>query len=82
MEAKAAFGLYKCRNCQKTHYEELGAVPDIKLTVSDVRNPSHETIYHYHLCEDGKIGGKLFRPITAFDMSEKYRRKYRKRLKG
>lgn len=27
-----------------------------------------------------RIGGGLFRPITAFDMSESYKRKYRKML--
>ncbi|OGO20869.1 MAG: hypothetical protein A2Z15_04950 [Chloroflexi bacterium RBG_16_50_11] len=27
-----------------------------------------------------RVGGGLFRPITAFDMSESYKRKYRKML--
>ena len=29
-----------------------------------------------------RIGRGLFRPITAFEMSENYKRRYRKRIKG
>ena len=28
-----------------------------------------------------RVGKRLFRPVTAFEMSEKYKRRYRKRLR-
>jgi len=57
MEAKAVFGLYKCRNCQKTHHVDLGVAPRSKeFMVADRLTPKHETMYQYHMCEDGNMG--------------------------
>jgi len=57
MEAKAVFGVYKCRNCQETHHVDLGVAPRSKEhMVADILTPIHETMYQYHVCEDGKMG--------------------------